>query len=156
MQNLPLLARQTIRSAGSPLRASNILLRKIRYLSSYWDDHNFLVMELMGPSLKELLFLKQTKIAVNAPMKFQMKTVLLLAEQMISAVEFIHSKGIVHRDLKPANFCVGLGAMKNQVFLLDFGLAKRYIVNGKHIPEGKISGMIGNRTYASIGCHRLC
>jgi casein kinase 1 alpha len=84
-----------------------------------------------------------------------MRTVLLLAEQMISALEYIHNRGIVHRDLKPANFCIGHGANKNQIFIVDFGLATRYKVNGRHIPQGKVQGIIGNRTYASIACHHL-
>lgn len=84
-----------------------------------------------------------------------MRTVLLLAEQMISALEYIHNRGIVHRDLKPANFCIGYGAYKNQIFLVDFGLAIKYKVNGRHISQGKVQGIIGNRTYASIACHQL-
>lgn len=61
-------------------------------------------------------------------MKLPMRTVLLLAEQMITAVEYIHERGVIHRDLKPANFCFGTDK-KQTLYLIDFGLAKKYIVD---------------------------
>ena len=30
-------------------------------------------------------------------------------------------------DIKPDNFVIGLGKRANKIFLIDFGLAKRYI-----------------------------
>lgn len=46
---------------------------------------------------------------------------------MINAIEYVHSRGIIHRDLKPANFCMGLGKDSEKLFIIDFGLAKKYI-----------------------------
>lgn len=77
-----------------------------------------------------------------------------LAEQMINALEYIHERGVIHRDIKPSNFCVGYGDKKNQVYLVDFGLAMKYKVKGFHIPQSKVNGMVGNRVYASIACHK--
>lgn len=112
-------------------------------------------MELMGASLRKLLLQEGNKVKSDTVKRVQIKTVLLLAEQMISALEYIHRRGIIHRDLKPANFCVGQGDKFNHIFLVDFGLATPYIVNGRHISQGKTQGMIGNRTYSSIASHKL-
>jgi serine/threonine protein kinase len=60
-----------------------------------------LVMTFVGPSLADLF------TACNS--KFSLKTVLLLAEQMISRLETLHSKGFIHRDVKPENFLMGVG-----------------------------------------------
>ena len=46
---------------------------------------------------------------------------LVVARQVISALEAAHEKGIIHRDLKPANIAF---ASNGQVKVLDFGLAK--------------------------------
>ena len=56
--------------------------------------------------------------------RFNLKTVLSLAEQMVSRLEYFHSKNFVHRDLKPDNFLMGLGAQAHIVYLVDYGLAK--------------------------------
>ena len=115
-----------------------------------------MVMDLLGKSLEEL-FSSNTK-------KLSLKTVLMLAEQMIQRIEFVHSKQFVHRDLKPDNFLMGYGKRSNKVYLIDYGLAKRYLgKDGKHIPykENKVlikinklfQSLTGTARYASINTH---
>ena len=45
---------------------------------------------------------------------------------MIEIMEFIHNKHIIHRDIKPDNFVMGKGTKSKYLFLLDFGLSKKY------------------------------
>lgn len=52
---------------------------------------------------------------------------------MLDAIEEVHSRGFIHRDIKPSNFCVGKGHLKEKVFIVDFGLAKQHLSNGKHM-----------------------
>ncbi|QCE09077.1 casein kinase 1 [Vigna unguiculata] len=89
-------------------------------------DYNVLVMELLGPSLEDLFNFCNRKLSL--------KTVLMLADQMINRVELVHSRSFLHRDLKPGNFLMGLGRRANQVYIIDFGLAKKYRDNYRHIP----------------------
>ena len=103
-------------------------------------------MDLMGPSL-EALFNQTLR-------KFSLKTVLILMDQMIQRIEYIHSRPFLHRDIKPDNFCVGLNKTSHKIFLLDFGLAKRYIQkDGRHIPYREGKNLTGTARYASINTH---
>ena len=56
-------------------------------------------MDLLGPNLERL-----TRISGGC---LSLKTVLLLAIQMLDRVEAFHKKGLIHRDIKPENFVVG-------------------------------------------------
>ena len=112
----------------------------------YSGDYNVLVMDLMGPSLESLF--NQTL------RKFSLKTVLMLIDQMISRIEYVHNRHFIHRDIKPDNFCIGLNKTANKIFILDFGLAKRYIQrDGKHIPYREGKNLTGTAPYASINTH---
>jgi casein kinase 1/casein kinase 1 epsilon len=54
---------------------------------------------------------------------------------MLIRIEFIHSKQFLHRDIKPDNFLIGTGKRAATVYLIDFGLAKRFLIrDGSHIP----------------------
>ncbi|XP_059311472.1 casein kinase 1-like protein 1 [Lycium ferocissimum] len=106
-----------------------------------------LVMDLLGPSLESSFnFFSR---------KFSLKTILMLADQMINCIEFVHSKSFLHQDIKPADFLVGLGRHAQQVYIIDFGLAKRYRnpSSHEHIPYRVGKKFSGNPKYASMYTH---
>jgi len=73
---------------------------------------------------------------------------------MISRLEFVHTKQFLHRDIKPDNFLLGIGKKHGRVFLIDFGLAKRFLgKDGKHIPYKENKSLTGTARYASINTH---
>jgi serine/threonine protein kinase len=75
-------------------------------------------------------------------------------DQLITRIEYLHSRDFLHRDLKPDNFCIGLGENAHKIYLIDLGLAKRYFMrNGKHIAYRDCKRMVGNSRYASIYAH---
>ncbi|CAA3017432.1 casein kinase I-like [Olea europaea subsp. europaea] len=109
-------------------------------------DYNALVMDLLGPSLEDLFNFCSRKLSL--------KTVLMLADQMVNRVEFVHSKSFLHRDIKPDNFLMGLGRRANQVYVIDFGLAKKYRdSSNQHIPYRENKNLTGTARYASMNTH---
>ncbi|XP_043284223.1 casein kinase I-like isoform X2 [Venturia canescens] len=110
-------------------------------------DYNVMVMELLGPSLEDLFNF--------CSRRFTLKTVLLLADQMISRTDYIHSRHFIHRDIKPDNFLMGLGKKGNLVYIIDFGLAKKYRDSRtlRHIPYRDNKNLTGTARYASINTH---
>lgn len=107
--------------------------------------HNIMVIDLLGKSLEDLF--------VQCHRRFSLKTVLMLVDQMISCVEFIHNKNFIHRDIKPDNFAMGLGSTSNQVFIIDYGLSKKYRDQHTHthIPYVEGKSLTGTARYASVG-----
>ena len=108
---------------------------------------NILIMEMLGPSL-EKLFNKCHK-------KFSQLTVLMIVEQILYRLEYIHSKNIVHRDIKPDNFLIGKGDKNKIIYAIDFGLSKKFkeSKSGLHIPYRDGKSLLGTARYASINTH---
>ncbi|XP_052822313.1 casein kinase I-like [Octopus bimaculoides] len=110
-------------------------------------DYYILVMDLLGPSLEDLFNF--------CSRRFTMKTVLMIADQMIGRVEYVQNRNFIHRDIKPDNFLMGIGRHCNKVFMIDFGLAKKYR-DGKtrvHIEYREDKNLTGTARYASINAH---
>ena len=106
-------------------------------------EYNILIMELLGKSLD--YYIKKIE-------KFSIKTTVMLAYQMLDILEFIHLRHIIHRDIKPANFLTGLGKSSLDLFLIDFGFAKKYRSNKtcKLNPMTKGHKLTGTARFASI------
>ena len=110
--------------------------------------HNLLVEELLGKSLEDLFNL------YGKP--FSLKTVCVLGIEMIKRIQYIHSKYYIHRDIKPDNFMIGRGQNEKKIYIIDFGLAKKYysVSKAQHIKFITGKHLIGTARYCGRNAHR--
>ena len=82
---------------------------------------------------------------------FSLKTILIIAVQIITILEAVHQRIIIHRDIKPANIVIGQGSKANKLYLIDFGLSEFYRNpnNGEHIKQEEGIKPNGTTRYTS-------
>ena len=109
--------------------------------------HNYLMMQLLGKSLDKLF--------TEMKRHFSIKTVSMIGYQMVQRIEYVHSKGYIHRDIKPGNFLIGKSSEKERLYIIDFGLSKKYIdkITGKHVIYKEGKGLTGTARYVSLNTH---
>ncbi|OHT15864.1 CK1 family protein kinase [Tritrichomonas foetus] len=105
--------------------------------------YNYLSMDILGFSLDQIFNICQKK--------FSLKTVLMIIDQTLTIIEFVHKKKYIYRDIKPNNFLIGKGKEVNKIYLIDFGLAQKYIndENNQHVEYKEGLSVTGTARYAS-------
>jgi serine/threonine protein kinase len=111
------------------------------YDSGKFNGLAFMVIELLGMNLSSL------RKSLNG---FSLNTVVLILIETLDRIEYVHSKGFVHRDVKPQQFILG---PKDVIYLVDFGISKKYIIDGHHMSFQSQCERAGSSSYASINSH---
>ncbi|KAG1797306.1 kinase-like domain-containing protein [Suillus plorans] len=111
------------------------------------STYHALALELLGPSLHDLFKAHDRK--------FNLHTVVNLGEQLLSRLEHIHSYNYIHGDIKPQNVLLGLGDLSQTLFVVNFGIAKKYwnAATETHIPFRQGRRLTGTPAFASINNH---
>ncbi len=119
------------------------------YLFKNIGGESILIIDLLGPNLEDILQDTKSK-------KFTLKTCLMTLKQLIERLKIIHKEGIIHRDLKPENLLVNKNIRNSLIYLIDYGLSKKYkdAKNDMHIPFRNERPITGTIRYISINTHK--
>ena len=112
------------------------------------EDYHILIESLLGKSL-EVLFTESFN-------NFSIKDISMIGIQILKRLEYIHNKFVIHRDIKPDNFVIGLNSDNKNIYIIDFGLAKKYRSSKtfEHIKFHLTKKLTGTTRYASINALR--
>ncbi|GMR32018.1 hypothetical protein PMAYCL1PPCAC_02213, partial [Pristionchus mayeri] len=108
----------------------------------------FIVMELLSYSvhfiLKEIHAIHLSDYSATYLMK-----------ETLNAVTTLHELGYIHRDVKPHNFAVGLGLNERRIYIIDFGISRKFLDEKKQfvrVPRERVQ-FLGTLKYCSRACH---
>ena len=139
-------------SGGSKVKSkTKIKIDVVGIPQIHWSGvegkYNVMVIDLLGPSLEDLFD--------QCGRRFTLKTVLMIADQAISRIEYMHSKSYIHCDIKSDNFLMGIDRKESDLYIIDYGLSKRYRdpETMKHIPYREGKSLTGTARYAAINTH---
>ncbi|WKX92948.1 hypothetical protein Q1695_010741 [Nippostrongylus brasiliensis] len=112
------------------------------------DKFKFLVMGLVGSSLDDI----RRKILLR---DYSKPTAMNSSLQTLQAIWDLHETGYLHRDIKPQNFAIGLGENEKTIYILDFGIARKYrIGDTKQVKVARVCvKFLGTIRFASRACH---
>jgi serine/threonine protein kinase len=111
------------------------------YDNGKFNNRAFMVLELLGANLSSM------RKSLNG---FSLNTVVLILFETLERIRFVHSKGYIHRDVKPQQFLIG---PKDVIYLVDFGISKKFMIDGHHIAFQSQCERAGSSSYASINSH---
>ena len=106
-----------------------------------FNSFSYMVMDSLGQNLSSMR---------RSLSGFSLNTVVLLLKEALNRIEYIHSKGYIHRDIKPQQFLVG---PKDSIYLVDYGISKKYIIDGHHMAFQSHCERAGSSSYASVNSH---
>jgi len=115
----------------------------------YWHeavgDFTIMVMDLLGPSLEDVF--RSCQQQLSPPQ------VSAIGVGVLSAVEYLHSKGFVHRNIKPANVMFSPNSI-SKVSLVGLCMAKKYIEKTQdHIAPQKNKLQLSDNAFSSLRSH---
>lgn len=122
-------------------------VRKISTLADFFLSGNkyYMVLDLFELNLKDY-----KDRFYNS--EYYLERLVEIMNKIIDTLRDIHNCGIVHRDLKPPNICLN---QNYEPYIIDFGMAKKIIINNHHIEERNIRNIIGSPNYVSLNVVNL-
>ena len=103
------------------------------------------LMDLLGKNLQEVLDDSPHK---KLPLRF----VCIIGVRILQRLRALQRVGFVHRDMKPQNLLLASTDEQSDVYLVDFGLAKKF-ANTTPDATRRRKGLTGTPRFASIRCH---
>ncbi|KAF9231243.1 kinase-like domain-containing protein [Melanogaster broomeanus] len=108
--------------------------------------YHAMVMESLGPSLHNF-FLQSSALSLPYVAK--------IGAQLVTHLEYVHSRNFIHRDVKPHNILMGVGDSRDTFFLIDFGIAQKYRDPSSciHIPMQENLSLVSTPAFTSLNSH---
>ena len=97
--------------------AGGIGIPSLHYFDSFHET-SIMITDIWGPNLNEVF--------EASGHSFSMQTLLLLADQLLARLQFIHRRDIAHGNLGPESFALGSPSWQShQILLIDWKAVKR-------------------------------